>query len=300
MAIAFRLAFINRSTFIFPLPFIFLLPLIFATPFGVQPTHAADGTNLSAKAQANQKMAEKGPDLTGVGITEKLGEQIDLNLSFTNEEGKPVKLHDFFSTKKPVIISLAYYECPMLCGVVLNSLVDGLKNLDWTPGNQFTLVNLSFDPKEKFDLAAAKKKNIVQALGKPEAAAGWHFLTGEESQIKSLASQLGFGYRWDENEKQYAHGAGIFVLTPEGKLSRVLYGIQYKTSDLRLSLLEASSGKIGTIIDRIILFCFSYNTKMRTYSLALYRVMQVGAVVTVLMLGAFIVFTRRREIRGSS
>lgn len=268
--------------------------------FTVFPALSQDGSQLSVKAAANQRMAEKGPDISGMGITEKLGESVDLSLSFTNEEGRVVRLGDYFAAKKPVIISLAYYECPMLCGVVLNSVVDGLKGLDWTPGKEFTLVNLSFDPKEKFPLAAEKKKNLVEALGKPEAAAGWHFLTGEESQIKSLATQLGFGYRWDENEKQYAHGAGIFVLTPEGKLSRVLYGIQYKPTDLRLSLLEASNGKIGTIIDRIILFCFSYNVKMRTYSVALYRLVQVGSVVTVLILGAFIAFSRMREIRGSS
>jgi protein SCO1/2 len=154
---------------------------------------------------------------------------------------------------------------------------------------------VSFDPKEKFELAAAKKKNLVEALGKPEAAAGWHFLTGEENQIKALADQLGFGYRWDEKEKQYAHGAGIFVLTPEGKLSRVLYGIQYRPSDLRLSLLEASNGKIGTIVDRILLFCFSYNPHLRQYSVTATRVLQLGAIVTMLLLGGFIAFSLRRE-----
>lgn len=250
------------------------------------------------KAAGNQALAEKGPDLTGVGITEKLGAQVNLDRTFTDESGKSVRLGDFFSSKRPVIISLAYYECPMLCGVVLNALVDGMKELTWTPGKEFTVVNLSFDPKEKFELAAAKKKNLVEALGKPEAAAGWHFLTGEENQIKSLADELGFGYRWDEKEKQYAHGAGIFVLTPEGKLSRVLYGIQYRPSDLRLSLLEASNGKIGTIIDRILLFCFSYNPVLRQYSVAVMRVLQVGAVLTILLLGGFIAFARMREIRN--
>ncbi len=253
----------------------------------------ADENNVSAKAQGNQNLADKGPDLTGVGITEKLGTTIDPELQFTDETGKKVRIGDYFTAKRPVIISFAYYDCPMLCGVVLNALVDGMKDLKWTPGNEFTLVNISFDEKEKFDLAAAKKRNLVEALGKPDAAAGWHFLTGEESQIKSLASQLGFGYRWDEKEKQFAHGAGIFVLTPEGKLSRVLYGIQYRASDLKLSLVEASNGKVGTIIDRIVLFCFSYNTQLRQYSLTLTRVVQVGAVLTVLLLGGFIAFTKR-------
>lgn len=250
------------------------------------------------KAAGAVAVAERGPDLTGVGITEKLGSLIDLNRTFTDETGKPVQLKEFFSSKRPVVFSLAYYECPMLCGVVLNALVDGLKGMDWTPGKEFTLVNLSFDPKEKFDLAAAKKRNLIEALGKSEAAAGWHFLTGEESQIKALADELGFGYRWDEKEKQYAHGAGIFVLTPEGKLSRVLYGIQYRPSDLRLSLLEASNGKIGTIVDRILLFCFSYNPHLRQYSVTATRVVQIGSVFTILILGGWIAFSRMRELRS--
>jgi protein SCO1/2 len=247
------------------------------------------------KAAGVAAMAEKGPDLTGVGITEKLGSQIDLNHTFTDETGKTVRIGDYFQAKRPVIISLAYYECPMLCGVVLNALVDAMKGMSWTPGKEFALINLSFDPKEKFNLAAEKKKNLLEALGKPEAAAGWHFLTGEENQIKSLASELGFGYRWEEKEKQYAHGAGIFVLTPDGKLSRVIYGIQYRPSDLRLSLLEASNGKIGTIVDRVLLYCFSYNPHLRQYSLAVTRVLRIGAVLTLLMLGGFIAVSKMRE-----
>lgn len=271
-----------------------LLPIVFFSSV------FADDANIRAKAMGNIYLAEEKPDMTGLGITEKLGTSIDLGLSFYDETGKVVHLRDFFHAKKPVIISLAYYQCPMLCGVVLNGLVDGLKGLDWTPGKEFTLINVSFDTREKFALAAEKKRNLIDALGKPEAATGWHFLTSEESQIKTLATQLGFGYRWNENEKQFAHGAGIFVLTPEGKLSRVLYGIQYKPSDLRLSLLEAANGKIGTIVDRIVLFCYSYNPQTRQYSVVLTRVMQAGAIVTVLILGAFIAFTRMRELRGSS
>lgn len=270
---------------------------IFALGFLIISLNSAFGSNAD-KAAGTEAMADKSPDLTGVGITEKLGEGIDPNLTFTNEEGKTVRIGDFFQPRRPVIISLAYYECPMLCGVVLNALVDGMKGLDWTPGKEFALINLSFDPREKFNLAAAKKKNLLEALGKPGAAAGWHFLTGEEKQIKALADELGFGYHWDEKEKQYAHGAGIFVLTPEGKLSRVLYGIQYRPSDLRLSLLEASNGKIGTIVDRIILFCFSYNQHLRKYSLTVMRVLQLGAILTILGLGGFIAFARLREIRN--
>ncbi|MBS1961583.1 MAG: SCO family protein [Bdellovibrionales bacterium] len=250
------------------------------------------------KAAGLAAQNEKGPDMSGVGITDKLGGSIDLGLKFTDETGKSVRLGDFFAAKRPVIISMAYYQCPMLCGVILNALVDGMKELAWTPGKEFALVNVSIDPREKPELAATKKKNLVEALGKPEAAAGWHFLTGEENQIKALAGELGFGYRWDEKEKQFAHGAGIFVLTPDGKISRVLYGIQYRASDLRLSLLEASNGKIGTIIDRILLFCFSYNTHLRQYSLTVTRVLQVAFVAVVLVLGGFIAISRRREMKS--
>lgn len=260
---------------------------------------SADGY-VNAKAVGNQTLSEKGPDTKGIGITEKLGDSIDLNLHFSDETGKTVRLGEFFEKKKPVIVSMAYYQCPMLCGIVLNGLVDGMKGMSWVAGKEFTLVNVSFDPREKPTLAATKKKNLIEALGKPEASSGWHFLTGEESQIKTLASQLGFGYRWDETEKQFAHGAGIFVLTPEGKLSRVLYGIQYRPSDLRLSLLEASNGKVGTIIDRIVLFCYSYNPKMRQYSVTLTRIVQLGAVVTMLILGGFIAASLKRDRRSSS
>jgi protein SCO1/2 len=258
------------------------------------------GSNIDAQAVGSRNMTEKGPDISGLAIEEKLGESIDLDLRFVSEAGEEVPLRKYFGGKKPVIVSMAYYECPTLCGIVLNGLLEVTRKMDWTPGEQYTLVNVSIDPREKHELAATKKKSLMEALDKPGADAGWHFLTGDESQIKSLASQLGFGYRWDENEKQYAHSAGIFVLTPEGKLSRILYGIQYKPSDLRLSLLEAADGKIGTILDRIVLFCFSYNPQMKQYSMVLTQVMKVGAIITVLILGAFIAFARMRELRGSS
>jgi protein SCO1/2 len=272
-----------------------VLGLVILALFLMPSAGRADG---AAKESGSLMLADKGPDLTGVGITEKLGSKIDLNHTFFDETGKKVRLGDFFAAKRPVILSLAYYECPMLCGVILNALVDGMKGLDWTPGKEFALVNVSFDPREKFDLAAAKKKNLIAALGKPEAAAGWHFLTGEENQIKSLASELGFGYRWDEKEKQFEHAAGIFVLTPDGKISRVLYGIQYRPSDLRLALLEASNGKIGTVVDRILLFCFHYNSNLRKYSVTVMKVVQIGAVLTTLLLGGFIAFARAREKRN--
>ncbi len=225
-------------------------------------------------------------NLKGIGIVDHLGAGIDLNLEFKNENGETVKLGQYFHSKKPVLLSMAYYNCPNLCGIVLNAILDGLKGMQWEPGKEFELINVSINPNEDSQLASKKKENLIRALGKPQAGAGWHFLVGAENQIKTLATQIGFGYRWDDKEKQYLHGAGIFVLTPEGKISRVLYGIQYRPSDLKLSLLEAANGKIGTILDRIVLFCYSYNPQMRQYSIVLTRVMQIAAVVTtVLFLG---------------
>lgn len=240
--------------------------------------------------QGGVPVSEKPTILEGVGITEKLGAQISINeLQFTNEQGKPVFLSSYFQSKKPVLLSLAYYNCPTLCGVVLNGILDGLKGMEWIPGNQFQVVNVSIDPTEKADLAAEKKKNFLDALGKAEKNPDWHFLVGTENQIKTLASQIGFGYRFDNKEQQYVHGAGIFVLTPEGKLSRILYGIQYKPSDLKLSLLEASNGKVGTIIDRLLLFCYRYDPLLKQYSVAIMRVLQGLAVLTVLVMAICLV-----------
>lgn len=264
---------------------------------GIPNVWATSAERANAQPPASQKPAE----LEGVGITEKLGEQVELEkLIFTNEEGKEVPLSSYFAAKKPVILTMAYYNCPALCGLVLNGLMEGLKKMDWVPGNQFQVVNVSMDPKETAELAAQKKANYVQAYGKPEVAAGWHFLVGQENQIKSLASQIGFGYRYDENKKEYLHGAGIFVLTPEGKLSRILYGIQYGPTDLKLSLLEASNGKVGTILDRIILFCYSYDPQLRKYSMVLTRVMQAGALVSTAIILLYLLVFWWRQRGGES
>lgn len=254
-----------------------------------------------ASAFGAEKDDVKPKELEGVGIVEKLGAQADIhNLTFTDEHGQKVKLDTFFQAKRPVLLSFAYYECPMLCGVILNAMLDGMKGMAWVPGKQFEVVNVSINPKETSDLAAQKKDGFVKAFGKPEVAAGWHFLTGEENQIKTLASQMGFGYRYDENQKEYVHGAGIFVLTPEGKLSRVLYGIQYRPTDLKLSLLEASNGKVGTILDRIVLFCFSYDPQLRKYSIVLMRVMQAGFLAMILLIGGYLFVFWRNDRRGNT
>lgn len=228
-------------------------------------------------------------ELQAARITETLGAQVDIaNLRFRDEQGNEVALSRYFAAKKPVILTLVYYECPNLCNFLLNGFTDSVKGLDWTIGDRFEVVTVSINPRETPALAAAKKESYLKEYGRPEAARGWHFLTGEESQVQALAKQVGFGYRYDPKEKQYAHSAGIFVLTPTGRLSRLHFGVMFQPKDLKLSLLEASDGKIGTVIDRIMLFCYRYDPVKKTYSVYLTKVMQAGGVGTLLIFGSYL------------
>lgn len=245
---------------------------------------------FATKVHPGSPSAEMPDGLQGIGVTEKLGNRLDWKgLTFKDESGKSVELQSYLSRGKPVVLAMVYYECPNLCSMLLNGLLERLKTFSWVPGNQFEIVTVSIDPKENSALAAEKKRNYLDALGRPKDRAvfdaGWHFLTGENTAIKALASQIGFRYRYDENEKQYAHGAVLTVLTPEGKISRYLYGIDYPEKDFRLALVEAGNGKIGTFLDRAILFCYHYNPSTRGYSVVVGKVMQIGGLLTVLAMG---------------
>jgi protein SCO1/2 len=231
-----------------------------------------------------------------IGIKEHLGAQVSVGtLHFKNEKGETVVLKDYLSSHRPVLLTLVYFECPNLCNILLNGLVKGLGDMPWEPGKQFDIVAVSINPNEKPELAAAKKEAYIKLYGKPQSAAGWHFLTGEESQIRQLASEVGFRYKKDG--EQYAHAAALYVLTPEGKISRYLYGIEFKPTDLKMALLEASNGKIGSVIDRILLFCYHYDPVTRKYSVYLTRVMSGGMAGTVLFFGAYLAVFWNRERR---
>ncbi len=244
--------------------------------------------------------------LKDVGIVEKLGQGVPLQeLHFRDEKGQQVQLSKFFHSGKPVLLNLVYYECPSLCNFILNGLVQSLKPLDWSVGQKFEVIEVSINPRENAELAAAKKQAYLSAYGRsssPEATAqidgSWHFLTGEEAQIQKLAEAVGFKYKYDEKEKQYAHTAATFVLTPEGKLSRILYGIEHNEKNLKLALLEASDGRIGTIIDRFLLFCYRYDSEMRRYSLVATRVMQAGGAGTLVVFGAYLAIFWNRQRRN--
>jgi protein SCO1/2 len=236
-----------------------------------------------AFAAAEQPLPE---ELEGVGIDEKLGDSIDLDLTFIDETGYPVALREYFTPGRPVILNLGYYSCPMLCSLVLNGMTASLREIPWTPGEEFEVVTISIDPTESFGLAAKKKELYLSNYGKP--APGWHFLADHQGNVKKLAEQAGFDYKYDESREQYAHAAAIMVLTPDGTMSRYLYGIRYKARDLRLALTEASNGAIGEITDRVLLFCFHYDPSEKSYVPFATNIMRAGGVLVVLIMGAFL------------
>jgi protein SCO1/2 len=237
------------------------------------------------------------PALESVGIEQKLGGTIPLDLAFRDEAGKTVRLGDLVGGK-PAIVSLVYYRCPMLCTEVLNGLVASLETLRFDAGNEFNVVTVSIDPKETAALASDKKAVYLKRYGRADASKGWHFLTGDEGSIARLADAVGFRFTYDAETDQYAHAAGIFVVTPDGRLARYFYGIDYPARDLRLALVEASEGKIGTIADRIVLFCYEYDPTTGRYGATILGAMRIGAVLTVLALGGFILRMWRREAQA--
>ena len=227
-------------------------------------------------------------ELKKIDVVEKLGETIPLDLVFTKDDGEQFQLKEFFHQDKPVVIVLAYYNCPMLCSLVLNGLTGAAQQIDFKPGEDYTILTISIAPDETAELAAAKKKTYMQALGIPGADAGWRFCVGDSSQSGALAEALGFKYFWDEKREEWAHPAVLHFLSKDGMITRYLYGLQYKPQDLRLGLLEASQGKIGTTIDRIVLYCFHYDPNSKGYVVFATNVMKLGGVATVIILGLFL------------
>jgi protein SCO1 len=254
----------------------------------------ASGTAAQLASDPMQSVGVRPELLKQVGIDQKLNESIPLDLTFRDENGAPVELAQFFG-QKPVILTLVYYNCPMLCTQVLNGVESSLKELSTDIGNQYDVVTISIDPTESHVLAKTKKEMYVGMYGRPGAAQGWHFLTGDEPQIKQLADAVGFRYAYDPDTKQFAHASAIMLLTPEGKISRYFYGIQYPTRDLRLGLVEASEGKIGTPVDQVLLFCYHYDPATGKYGLLISHIIQAGGALTVLILGIGMLILFRGE-----
>jgi protein SCO1/2 len=255
---------------------------------------------LAALPAAAQRTEPLPKDLEGVGITEHAGARLPLDLEFKDEDGKTVNLAQYFNGDRPVILTLGYYRCPMLCTLVLNSLVDGLKDLPWTPGQEFEIVTVSIDPTETPTLAKLKKQNYLEEYGRAGAAGGWHFLTGREESIRKLADAVGFGYRYVEERGQYAHPAAIFVVTPDGRMAKYLYGVLYQPKTLRLALAEAGQGKIGTTTDQLLLYCFHYDAQEGRYVLAATNIMRFGGATTAVVVGLWLAVSWRRGARRKS
>jgi protein SCO1/2 len=232
--------------------------------------------------------------LAKIGIDQRLNQQVPLDLPFTDETGRAVRLGDYFG-KRPVILALVYYECPMLCTQVLNGMVSALGMLTFDAGREFDVVAVSINPKEGPGLAAQKKQAYLDRYKRPQTAAGWHFLTGKEANIQRLAAAVGFRYAFDETIQQYAHGAGIEVLTPRGVLSKYFYGIEFSVRDLKFGLIEASEDRIGTVIDSALLLCYHYDPATGKYGATAIEAIRIGAVATVLALVSFLFVSLRKE-----
>ncbi len=247
---------------------------------------------------------EIAPELKDIGIDEKLGASIDLNLKVKNEAGQEVTLGSFFDGKHPVIISPVYFSCPGLCNFHLNGLTDGLKLMpkDWSVGKRYQILSISFDAKETPDLAAAKKETYMKLYGREGAASGWHFLTADQGTVTAITQSLGFKFRWDEATKEWAHASAAVVITPTGTISRYLPGIMFNPQDIKLALNEATEGKIGGFVDNLVLYCFKYDPHQSKYTLAAFNLVKLGGAVMVLVMVLWLlpVWIRSRKGRNKS
>jgi protein SCO1 len=239
----------------------------------------------------NQKI----PIFDQVGIEQKLNQQVPLDLTFTDENGQQVQLGKYFGSK-PVILTLVYYQCPMLCSQVLNGVTGALNGITrFNIGRDFDIVTVSFDPRDKPAEAVATKKRLLERYRRPGSAEGWHFLTGKEDQIKALASSVGFRYAWDPQIQQFAHASSIMLLTSQGKVARYYFGIEYAPRDIQLGLVEASQGKIGSVVDQFILYCYHYDPARGKYGAVVFNIMRICALATMLVLGGFVIIMFRRD-----
>ncbi len=265
------------------------LVLIAALAILINPAWGYDPVNETVNSHALPK------ELSSVGVEEHLGAQLDLNLEFTGDDGVTAPLGRFFSGKKPVLMAMVYYNCASLCSYHLNSINDTIKQLKWTTGDKFDIVAVSMDHKETFELAAQKKKNYLAAYGRVEGEKGWHFLVGNEANVKKLADQLGFKFQWLPEQNQFAHAAVAYAITPEGKISRYLHGLGTDAQTMKFSLLEASNGKIGSIVEQVLMFCFEFDPKKSKYTLYAWNIMRLGGILMVLMLGVLLLPMWLRE-----
>jgi protein SCO1/2 len=251
----------------------------------------------SAMQDTNLKPALPGA-LQGVGIDQRLDQQVPLNLVFKDEFGNPAPLSTYFRSGKPVLLALVYYRCPMLCTQILTGVASSLKAVSLDPGKDFEVVAISFDPKDTSETAAAKKQLYMRRYGRPGTSNGWHLLTGDQSNIAALTAAIGFHYKYDPATDQFAHASGIMIATPEGRLSRYFYGVEYAPRDVRLGLVEASQNKIGNPVDQILLFCYHYDPATGKYGAAVMNLVRFAGAGFALVCGVFLAIVLRRDFRA--
>jgi len=245
----------------------------------------------------NLPPGQRPPILESVGVDEHLGRNVDLNLAFIDENGHTVALKDFFHKGRPVLLDLIYYSCPGLCDLILNGQTAAMRQIPWTPGDQYEVVTISIDPKEKPELASQKKQAQVGSYQRP--APGWHFLCDKDGNAKRLSEQIGYRYRYDPQQDQFAHASAIFILTPEGRMARYLYGTRFRPMDMRFALTEAAEGRSTLTVEKILLFCYHYDPVKHTYVMFATNFMKLGGVLTVLLIGWFLYRMIRMERRRS-
>ncbi len=261
--------------------------ILFATAVWSQGMYSGGGGIMSPSSNVRP------PGLKNVAIEQKLNEQIPLNLAFRDESGKPVKLGDYFG-KRPVILSLVYYRCPMLCSELLSGMEGALKALSFDVGKDFDVLTVSFDPRDTPEDATEKKASVLKHYKRAGAAEGWHFLTGSQESITALTNAVGFSYDYDAKSGQFAHSTAIMVVTPEGKLAQYYYGVEFPPRDLRLALVQASQNKIGTLADQVLLYCYHYDPQSGKYGVVINHIIQLGGGVTILSLGTVLILLFRR------
>ena len=280
--------------------------LVLAAGANAQKENYEDGPTLSGPQSTpapdllNVKGVDRPSPLKDVTIEQRLNSQLPLDATFRDEDGRTVALGKYFG-KRPVVLALVYYECPMLCTQILNGMVRAARVMTFTPGKDYDVVAISFDARETPQQAAVKKAVYMRAYGHPETAKGWHFLTGDLNSIKRVTDAVGFRYKWDVYTATFAHASAIYVLTPEGKLSKYFYGIEYSPKDMRFGLVEASQNKIGNAVDQILLFCYHFDPTTAKYTLVALDILRVAGAATVLTLGGFVFIMLRRDskLKGS-
>jgi len=252
---------------------------------------------MAAPAALNAQVNVTPRELELIGVDEHLGSRVPFEATFVDHEGHPVRLGQYFSGRRPVVLNLVYHRCTMLCSMVLNGVIRSLKQTPWSVGEQYEVVTISIDPRDTAQVAAGKRDRVLEAYGRPSAQRGWHFLVGPEIESRRVADAVGFHYRFDRASNQYAHAAVTMLLTPDGRVARYLYGIDYASTDVRVGLLEASEGRQVTTVERLIMFCYHYDPQGHRYALVAKNVMKLGGVATMLGLGGFMSVMWLRERR---